>query len=108
LAETLNLEVVETGNYEMDDSTKRSIKETTCGLEKDGDKWKIFRTFGIAALCPRYEINSGQYETTTLYMDAIAPAARPAHGPNGVEGLPQAMLATPSARRPTSGQGLSP
>jgi ketosteroid isomerase-like protein len=49
LAETLNLEVVETGNYEMDDSTKTVDKGNYMVVwKKDGDKWKIFRDMPAA------------------------------------------------------------
>lgn len=46
-------EVVETGNYEMDDSTKTVDKGNYMVVwKKDGDKWKIFRDIWNSSAMP--------------------------------------------------------
>jgi ketosteroid isomerase-like protein len=46
-------EIVETGNYEMDDSTKTVDKGNYVVVwKKDGDKWKIFRDIWNSSAMP--------------------------------------------------------
>jgi hypothetical protein len=74
-------EIVETGNYEMDDSTKTVDKGNYVVVwKKDGDKWKIFRDIWNSSVMPGYEMRRILFIWVLLLLAA---GRRPGPGRRG-------------------------